>query len=198
MGVVSDSPLSISISSSSTSSMEALYLNAVAFCLLRFDTATLHSRGHLVKVISPVFQLILGLCFCNQVNPIITVDLPRSHTSKVAFSLCPLCDSIKEASWVIEPPWLSVPSTLYTRIGRSNCRIVIAFPSANFLSINILVAPLSSKALTSTILCVSRVLRPTLTINSAFGLTVRIKYFFGLTRSRSLRRNFCTQQTVTK
>src|SRR6266481_5962974 len=103
----------MSISSSSTSSTEALYLNAVAFRFRRLETATLHSRGHLVKLMSPVFQFISGLCFCNQVYPIITVDFPRSHTSKVAFFLCPLCDSIKETSCVIEPPWLRVPSTLY-------------------------------------------------------------------------------------
>ena len=45
---------------------------------------------------------------------------------------------------------------------------------------------------TSTILWVSKVLRPTLTINSALGLTVLIKNLLGRTPSLSLVRNFLT------
>jgi len=156
-------------------STDALYLKADAFFFLHFLVVTLHSHGHFVNLMSPVFQSISGLCFCNQVYPIMTVDFPRSHTSNTAFSLCPLCDSIKVTSCVIEPPWLRVPSILYTRIGLSSNHIAIPFPSANFLSINIPVAPLSSSAFTSTMRWVSMVHNPTLIINSDSDQTVQTK-----------------------
>jgi len=76
----------------------ALYLKADAFFCLHFLVAILHSHGHFVNLMSPVFQSIIGLCFCNQVYPMITVDFPRSDTSNTTFSLCPLCDIIKVTS----------------------------------------------------------------------------------------------------
>ena len=84
------------------------------------------------------------------------------------------------------------------RIGLSSFHIAIPWCSANFLSINTPVAPLSNSMSTSTIWCVSTDFNPTLTISSAFGRRVHTKYFFGTVCSLSFFMNFLTIMKVTK
>ena len=64
---------------------------------------------------------------------------------------------MRVTSSVIEPPWFSVPSTLYTLIGSGSTRVFMPFLCTNARSINSPVAPLSSNAFSDIVLCVSSV-----------------------------------------
>src|SRR6516164_11731655 len=73
---------------------------------------TLHSRGHQVNEMLPVFQSISGLCFFNHVIPKIKHVFPKFTTSNVHRLRCPFTVIQRSTSCVIEPALFSMPSTL--------------------------------------------------------------------------------------
>ena len=128
-----------------------------------------HIGGHLVILTSPFSQSISGLCVCNQGIPNITSVFPRSHTSILTLSTCPLKYRFTSTSCVIDPPLFPVPSTFRTTISFPSFINLKPPLSVHFLLIKSPVAPLSSNAfidtpswvsIFSTLICIHTSHRP--------------------------------------
>ena len=108
----------------------------------------LYSGGHLVILTSPFSQSISGLCAANYGISKITSVLPKSHTSILTLSTCPLKYILHSISCVTVPPLLSIPFTFFIFIGLANFSFLKLYFFTNLLSANNPVALLSSNTFT--------------------------------------------------
>ena len=166
--IQSPSLISVSVSSSSSSQTRSgtspLEQSAIQwawiFCsLLSSWISSLQPEQHLPEqwniLTSPVTQLMLGLCFCNQVWPIITFCLPRLVTVKNTRSAWFRYRRFSSTMSVMDPASLGVPSTLWTGMGLESALVVKLLSFTYSQSMNILVAPESSRAVTDLVSAVS-------------------------------------------
>ena len=113
---------------------------------------------------SPVTQLMSGLCFHNQVWPIITFCLPKLVTAKNTRSTWFQYCRFSSTTSVMDPASLGVPSTLQTGIGLESILVVKPFFFTYSRSMNIPVAPESNRAVTDLVSAMSVVWRSILRV----------------------------------
>ena len=138
VNIRSPSSISASVSSSSSSSrsrsgispseQSAIRQAWIFHSFLSSRISSLQPEQHLLKqqdiLTSPVTRLMSGLCFCNQVWPIIMFCLPRLVTAKNTRSAWFQYCRFSSTTSVTDPASLGVLSTLRTGIGLESILVV--------------------------------------------------------------------------